>query len=597
MSYLNDVCILTQLVWPTYLPVGYILSSCILTEPEVALRRVTLLLIAGLLVSPFAWAQDSSPLQDDAASKTGKCTVAGVVVRKGSNEPIHFARVNLDYEGDANVKLRAVTAADGSFSIKDVPPGEYSLNVSRNGYMTESYGARKPTDPGVPLSLAPGKQLDDLIFRLTPAAVITGHVRDENGEPLPGAQVTALLTSFNEGKRTLVPASSVETNDLGEYRLFNLPPGKYLLSASYESNPMMRVATKGVVLNREEREGLVTTYFPGTTDPSQAAFISVDPGAEVRSTDFSLQPSSMFHVRGRVTGISSANSRFGGAVMLKNGNGQLTAAMPEKTAAINPKDGTYDIDQVAPGSYDVIALAFSGDKPRFTRQPVEVRGADVDGVDLAFQPSVNVTGHLSWDGEPPPANIPLRVSLDREEQIFEEASPAEVQPDGSFELKDVGVDTYSVNITGPDPDAYLKAARYGPDDVLTSFHPGSSAGSTLELTVSSHGAHIEGVVMNSDPVPLPGVWVTLIPADANRKQKRLFQSVRSGANGKFEFRGVAPGNYQLFSWDNVEEHEWDDPEFMKPFKTRGVSVSVAEGDTQSVDLTVIQTKGDEEAKQ
>jgi hypothetical protein len=561
------------------------------------LPRLNLLLFAALLVCPLAWGQTSYPAGDAAAPSTGKYSLSGVVVRKGSNEPIHFARVTIESNTDANVKLHAVTGVDGAFSVKDVPPGEYLLTVTHNGYMTESYGARKPTDPPVPLTLAPGKQLDDLIFRLTPAGVVTGHVRDENGEPLPGAQVTALLTSFSDGKRTLVPATSVETNDLGEYRLFNLPPGKYLLSASYESNSMMRVATKGVVLNREEREGLVTTYFPGTTDPSQAAFISVDPGAEVRSTDFSLQPSSMFHVRGRVTGIPSANSRFGGAVMLRNGNSQLTTSMPEKSAAINPKDGTYDIDQVAPGSYDVIAVAFSGDTPRFTHQPVEVRGADVDGVDLAFQPSVNVTGHLSWDGEPPPANLPLRVSLDREEQIFDQSTPAEVQPDGSFELKDVGVDTYSVNITGPDPDAYLKAARYGPDDVLTSFHPGSGAGSTLELTVSSHGAHIEGVVMNSDPVPVPGVWVTLIPADANRKQKRLFQSVRSGANGKFEFRGVTPGDYQLFSWDNIDEHEWDDPEFMKPFKTRGVSVSVAEGDTKSVDLTVIQTKGDEEAKQ
>jgi hypothetical protein len=143
----------------------------------------------------------------------------------------------------------------------------------------------------------------------------------------------------------------------------------------------------------------------------------------------------------------------------------------------------------------------------------------------------------------------------------------------------------------------LKAARYGSDDALTTFRPDSGAASALELTVSSHGAHIEGVVMNSDPVPVPGVWVTLIPDDANRKQKRLFQSMRSGPNGKFEFRGVAPGDYQLFSWDNVEEHEWEDPEFIKPFKTKGLAVSVAEGDTKSIDLTLIQTKGDEEAKQ
>ena len=102
--------------------------------------------------------------------------------------------------------------------------------------------------------------------------------------------------------------------------------------------------------------------------------------------------------------------------------------------------------------------------------------------------------------------------------------------------------------------------------------------------------------MNSDPVPVTGVWVTLIPEDSNRNQKRLYQSVRSGANGKFEFRGVAPGNYSLFSWDNVEEHEWDDPEFLKPFRSKAFSVRVAEGDSKTADLAVIRTKSEEDSK-
>jgi hypothetical protein len=72
--------------------------------------------------------------------------------------------------------------------------------------------------------------------------------------------------------------------------------------------------------------------------------------------------------------------------------------------------------------------------------------------------------------------------------------------------------------------------------------------------------------------------------------------VRSRANGKFEFRGVAPGSYSLFSWDNIEEHEWDDPEFLKRFKSQGVSIRVTEGETKTADLTVIRTKNQEETK-
>jgi hypothetical protein len=391
-----------------------------------------------------------------------------------------------------------------------------------------------------------------------------------------------------------MPASVTAVNDLGEYRLFNLPPGKYILSAGYEPAQSMSASLATAIGGREEREGLATTYYPGTTDPLRAASVNVEPGAEMRSIDFSLQPSGVFHIRGHVSGLGAGRAGFGGAVMLRKGNSRLTAAMPERTAVVKSEDGTFEIDQVASGSYEVIAFEFAGDTPRMTHRPVEVGGADVDGVDLAFEPGVNITGHLRWEDKAAAPNVPLQISLEQDEQAFSMHPTAEVQPDGSFELKNVGVDSYWVNVAGPAPDAYLKSAQYGSSDALGNFRVSSSSSATLELMGSARGVHILGVVMNADPVPVTGVWVTLLPEDSNRNQKRLYQSVRSGVNGKFEFRGVAPGNYTLFSWDNVEEHEWDDPEFLKPFRSKGVSVRVAEGETKTVDLTVIRTKSEEE---
>jgi hypothetical protein len=559
------------------------------------MRRAYPFFLISLLISSAALGQDTATPAAQ-SPKTEKCSVAGIVVRKGSNDPIHFAHVILTSDGDEQKSLHGTTAADGRFAFKDVPPGDYRVTVTRNGYVTESYGARRPLDPGLPLTLSSGKQVDDLIFRMAPAAIISGHVRDENGEALPWAQVTALLTYFVQGKRTLMPASSSVTNDLGEYRLFNLPPGKYLLSAGYEMSQSVGMAMAIAMGAREQREGLTTTYYPGTSDPSQAATVNVEPGAEIRSMDFSLRPSGVFHIRGHVAGLGPGPAGFGGAVMLRKGNSRLSAAMPERTAAVKTEDGTFDLDQVASGSYEIIALEFSGDTPRMIHRPVEVGGADVDGVDLAFEPGVSITGHLLWEDKAAAPNDPLQISLEQDEQSFSMHPIAEVRPDGSFELKDVSVDSYWVNVTGPAPDAYLKSAQYGSSDALRNFRVSPSSGATLELVGSSRGAHIQGVVMNSDPVPVSGVWVTLIPEDSNRDQKRLFQSVRSRANGKFEFRGVAPGNYTLFSWDNVEEHEWDDPEFLKPFKSQGISVRVTEGETKTVDLTVIRTKNEEETK-
>jgi hypothetical protein len=61
-----------------------------------------------------------------------------------------------------------------------------------------------------------------------------------------------------------------------------------------------------------------------------------------------------------------------------------------------------------------------------------------------------------------------------------------------------------------------------------------------------------------------------------------------------EFRGVAPGTYALFSWDNIEEHEWGDPE--KAFKSKGASIRVTERQTKTADLTVIRIKNEQETR-
>lgn len=554
------------------------------------------LLFLSLLLVVAASAQNVTAQKPSNNPKSEKCSVAGTVLRKGTDEPIRYAHVTFQSLADPENSLHSTTGVDGKFSLNNMAPGQYRISVSRNGYVAMAYGANQPLDGGVPLSLSPGQQVSDLLFRLVPAGLITGRVRDQNGEPLPSAQVTALLTSYVEGKRTLVPASTVMTNDLGEYRLFNLPPGKYLVSASSGSSlaKMARVRIS-TMASGEEDEGLVTTYYPGTSDPSQAQALNVTAGSELRSTDISILQSGIFHIRGHVAGLSASSLKIGGMVMLKSGGSHITALNIEKNAAIDPADGSFDIPGVSSGQYDLIAFEFAhGGVPRSTHKPIEVNGADVDGVDIAFEPTTNISGHLTWDDKSAAPNVPLRVSLEIEDQFMTQTPSAEVQPDGSFELKNVSVDSYWVNVSGNAPDAYLKSARYGSANALNTFRTSTGAGPTLELVGGAHGGHIQGVVTNSDPVPISGVWVALVPDEPNRKQKRLYQSVRSAANGKFEFRGVAPGSYLLFSWENVLENEWFDADFIKQNQSKGTEVSVTDGESKSVDLTTIPAKSTEE---
>jgi hypothetical protein len=55
---------------------------------------------------------------------------------------------------------------------------------------------------------------------------------------------------------------------------------------------------------------------------------------------------------------------------------------------------------------------------------------------------------------------------------------------------------------------------------------------------------------------------------------------------------VRPGDYKLFSWASVEDGDWQDADFLKPYEDKGVSVHLEEGDHKSVDLTLVEPTRD-----
>ena len=84
-------------------------------------------------------------------------------------------------------------------------------------------------------TLTPGQRMTGLELKLQPQAVIAGRVLDEHGEPVARVTVMAMSYSYTQGGRQLSPRSSASTNDLGEYRAFGLPPGRYYIAATYSN--------------------------------------------------------------------------------------------------------------------------------------------------------------------------------------------------------------------------------------------------------------------------------------------------------------------------------------------------------------------------
>jgi uncharacterized GH25 family protein len=154
--------------------------------------RSLLALLLLLVVPSLVFAQ--TPTLPDARSEARKetCTLSGTVVRKPDGAPLKGATVWLGSDESHERTIATTTAADGRFALRNVPAGLYTLTVHRNGYVDAQYGQKKPNDPGSMLTLRPGQELADLVFKLGRTGVITGRVFDEDGEPMQGIRVHAL---------------------------------------------------------------------------------------------------------------------------------------------------------------------------------------------------------------------------------------------------------------------------------------------------------------------------------------------------------------------------------------------------------------------
>jgi len=175
---------------------------------------------------------------------------------------------------------------------------------------------------------------------------------------------------------------------------------------------------------------------------------------------------------------------------------------------------------------------------------------------------------------------------------------ARVERDNLFSLKGIGEGTYRAQVGGMTKDCYIKDMHYGESSVLKDgFTVTRGEASGLEIALSSRGARVQGTVMDADGLPLAGVWIVLVPDVSQRENYQKYNTESTDQYGHFDLRGIAPGDYKLFSWVEVEADAWQDPEFLKQFEEKGQEITLQDGDHKTVKVTAIETKAPESSKQ
>lgn len=525
---------------------------------------------ALLLACPLVLLSQTAPDQPP------KGILAGKVLNSATGEPVRKARVHLMNIGAARKDkpgspggATAVTDAAGRFEFTALPPGGYALAASREGFdSTTARGGPKL----LRTTLAPDEEKNDIVIRLTPFGVITGRILDDEGDPIRQIQVQMMVYRYTASGRQLVSKGSATTNDLGEYRIYDLPGGRYYLKAG--SMESMGGETAG------EQYGAL--YYPGTADSAAAAPVELGAGQTLQGIDLALHLTRIANIRGRVLNPGSGFGLTIGLFKVTEEGGSSAT-----NTSLEDHGGKFEIKGVSPGPYFLTASSTVGGQHLSARVPIQVGAADLEGLEVRLVPPMEIAGQIRIEGHTSAKITALRAMLEGDGRSI---GGGESREDGSFTFGGVEPGVYQISVAAPD-DLYLKAARWSDRDVLQSGIDltQGAADSHLAVTMSANGGQIDGTVADDQSAPVAVALVTLVPASGPRT---LFKSAMTSPSGHFHMRGIAPGDYKLFAWEDADPNEvMFNPDFLKPFDSQAKSVEISEGGKESVQLTLIKHPG------
>ncbi len=319
-------------------------------------------------------------------------SIEGHVTAADTGAPLRGARVELMGSGSAvapRLNRTAVTDRRGQYRFDEVPAGRYLISASRPGFVTMRAGQKHPLARSE-LWTVTSSTTDRLDFVLPRGSVIAGRLTDTNGEPLPGIRMTTLKVAYSPNGERLFPFSplQVTTDDRGAFRVAGLGPGTYVLVARGE--PV------------ESGERLVTTYYPGTTNPHEAERFEIGLSGQV-SASFSMREGRTARISGYIQS-SNGTPLQGARLALRTAGG-----VSEGGSRVQNASGAFELNNVAPGDYilDVSPSAPGGmpdffKQTEFTSVKLSVGTEDLTGLVVTTGPGTTVAGRVIYEGASPP---------------------------------------------------------------------------------------------------------------------------------------------------------------------------------------------------
>jgi 5-hydroxyisourate hydrolase-like protein (transthyretin family) len=488
-----------------------------------------------------------------------------------------------------------VTAdGDGRFEFQDLPKGKYRIAAGKTGYSNPD--GQSVTQPflapgvGVELDLAEGEIRERIDLTLAPWGTLEGHVFDELGEPVQGVTVQLLQVRFQAGRRRLAPngGSMRVTNDRGRFRLYGVPPGRYIVSA-----------TAGDVASAD-LPGYTRSYFPGTLNAGDAQYVSMGVSQQVSGLDFSLSRAPTALVAGTLLDSAGAPTT-GGSLRLMPSLRSDAITATSFGARILP-DGRFEFPNVPPGQYIVRAdhgRRNSSTEGEFGTLPVSVNGDDVTGLVLQTSAGSTIAGRVTFDsylGAKAPGRGQIEISpvpVDPDQAPMSPAA-ADILDDWRFSMSGVN-GSRRLQLQRAPPEWMLKAIRARGIDVTDrplTFGRGDQSLTDVEVVLTDQVTDLRVTIVDDHARPAAKTRLVVFPIDRDRwyAASRFLRNRIAGDDGTVTMAGLPPGSYYAVALAQMPTdgpEALQDPAYLESLVPRATAFALGDGQKQILNLKII----------
>lgn len=544
-----------------------------------AVSAVVVSLAAGAFCSAAFAQQDSgtaypSPESNSAVTDTQgrtRFSLGGTVVNSVTGEPVQRALVS------ASNRHYVMTDSGGHFQVDGLPRGDVMVTAAKPGFFNPD-PAGPIQEPTLRVTLT--ADVGDVVLKLMPQAVVAGRITSLAGVPLEDFPVRLYARKIAEGRAQWQAAGTAQTDEDGQFRIADLKPGQYCLSAGPEHKNLFAA-------DAEEREpsspksnhrprGYPEVFYPNAPELASATTIDLIAGQQFQA-DFALNQEPLYELSGNVFG---APAEGGVGWALFNSSGEQLNSLRVRA------QGQKFFGFVPAGRYTLRFFTRVNNQQLAATLPVHL-AANLTGIQATLVPENAIPVNIRVESSAPRRSgqtletvvrlRPVAGGLDQSE--YTSGAPTE---QGSLQPYITGVPpgTYSVEVLAFGSN-YAQSATSGTTDLLSEplVVPIGSKVDPIEVTLRADGAHVGGTIQGQ------GIALVLLVPD--RGPASDIKAME--AAGSFSFDQVRPGEYSVLAIQQPGDLEYKNPDVLAPYLSRAAHVTVAPRQEVNINLEMIST--------